>query len=263
MGVLDLFRIEGKVALVTGAGRGIGAAIARALAEAGADVVVAARTAAQLERTAAEVRGSGRRALIVPTDVNDEAQLERLVARSLEDFGRLDVLVNNAGGSPPQPALATSTRAFDAAFHFNVSTAFALTRIAVPRMVETAGGGAVVNISSSAGREVASGFAAYGTAKAALAYLTRQLAQEFAPRVRVNAIAVGATQTEALESVLTPEFRKRMIELTPMGRLGAVEDIAACALYLASPAAGFVTGEVLGVSGGATGSTLPMPRAFE
>ena len=262
MGLLELFRVDGRVALITGAGRGIGAGIARALAEAGADVVVAARTPEQIERTAAEVRGFGRNALAIPTDVNDESQLETLVARALERFGRLDILVNNAGGSPPQPALATSTRAFDAAFHFNVSTAFALTRIAVPRMVETAGSGAVINVSSSAGREVAPGFAAYGTAKAALSYLTRQLAQDFAPRVRVNAIAVGATQTEALDSVLTPELRKRMIELTPLGRLGSVEDIAACALYLASPAASFVTGEVLGVSGGALGSTLPMPRAF-
>ena len=106
-------------------------------------------------------------------------------------------------------------------------------------------------------------FAAYGTAKAALSFLTQELAQEFAPKVRVNAIAVGATKTDALNTVLTPEIEKTMVDLTPMARLGEVEDIAACALYLASPAASYVTGEVLGVSGGLNGISMKMPRAFE
>jgi 7-alpha-hydroxysteroid dehydrogenase len=263
MGILERFRLDGRVAIVTGAGRGIGAAIAEAYAEAGADVVVAARSRDQIDRTAASVRKHGRKALAVPCDVLERAQLEGLVAATLGEFGRIDLLVNNAGGWPPKAALRTSEKEFEAAFRFNVTTAFVLTRLVVPKMVETAGGGAVVNISSVAGRHHASGFAAYGTAKAALSFLTQNLAQEFAPKVRVNGIAVGSIETEALAGVLTPELAAEMVRLTPLRRLGRVEDIAACALYLASPAASYVTGEIYGVNGGLVALNLPMPRAFE
>lgn len=263
MGILDRFRLDGRVAIVTGAGRGIGAATALAYAEAGADVVVAARTLAQLEATAEAVRALGRRALVVETDVMQEAALQQLVAKTLESFKRIDIVVNNAGGFPPKPALSTTVAEFEQAFRFNVSTAFALTRLAVPKIVETAGVGSIVNISSIAGRETSACFAAYGTAKAALSYLTRELAQDFAPKVRVNAIAVGSTKTEALNTVLTPDIEKAMVELTPMARLGTVEDIAACALYLASPAADYVTGEIFGVNGGLNALNMKMPRAFD
>jgi len=259
--ILNLFKLTGKVAIVTGAGRGIGAAIARAYAEAGADVVCAARTREQIERTATAVRENGTRALAVPCDVTERSQLEQLVDATLAEFGRIDVLVNNAGGWPPKPALRTREKEFEAAFRFNVTTAFVLTRLCVPKMVETAGGGAIVNISSVAGREVSPGFVAYGTAKAALSFMTRELAQDFAPKVRANAIAVGSVQTEALDTVLTDEIRAEMIRLTPMARLGTVDDIAACALYLASPAASFVTGEIYGVNGGLVGLNMRMPRA--
>jgi 7-alpha-hydroxysteroid dehydrogenase len=171
--------------------------------------------------------------------------------------------VNNAGGWPPKPALRTGEKEFENAFRFNVTTAFVLTRLVVPKMVETAGGGSVVNISSVAGRHHSSGFAAYGTAKAALSFLTQNLAQEFAPKVRVNAIAVGSIKTEALASVLNAEIEQQMVDLTPMGRLGEVEDIAACALYLASPAASYVTGEIYGVNGGLVALNMKMPRAFD
>jgi len=263
MGIFDRFKLTGQVAIVTGAGRGIGAAIAEAYAEAGAHVVCAARSRDQIERTAASVRRHGSRALAVPCDVLERAQLEHLVEATLSEFGRIDLLVNNAGGWPPKPALRTSEKEFEAAFRFNVTTAFVLTRLAVPKIVETAGSGAVVNISSVAGRHHASGFAAYGTAKAALSFLTQNLAQEFAPKVRVNAIAVGSIQTEALAGVLTPEIERQMVELTPLGRLGQVEDIAACALYLASPAASYVTGEIYGVNGGLVALNMKMPRAFD
>jgi 7-alpha-hydroxysteroid dehydrogenase len=263
MGIFDRFRLDGQVAIVTGAGRGIGAAIAEAYAEAGAHVVCAARSRDQIERTAAAARQHGSRALAVPCDVLERAQLDQLVDATLKEFGRIDVLVNNAGGWPPKPALRTREKEFEAAFRFNVTTAFVLTRLAVPKMVETAGGGVVVNISSVAGRHHAPGFAAYGTAKAALSFLTQNLAQEFAPKVRVNAIAVGSIQTEALAGVLTPEIERQMVELTPLGRLGQVEDIAACALYLASPAASYVTGEIYGVNGGLVALNMKMPRAFD
>jgi 7-alpha-hydroxysteroid dehydrogenase len=208
------------------------------------------------------VRRHGRRALAVPCDVLERSQLENLVEATLREFGRIDLLVNNAGGWPPKPALRTSEKEFEAAFRFNVTTAFVLTRLVVPRMVETAGAGAIVNISSVAGRHNASGFAAYGTAKAALSFLTQNLAQEFAPKVRVNAIAVGSIETEALAGILTPEIKDEMVKLTPLGRLGSVEDIAACALYLASPAASYVTGEIYGVNGGLVALNMNMPRAF-
>jgi 7-alpha-hydroxysteroid dehydrogenase len=263
MGILERFRLDDRVAIVTGAGRGIGAAIAEAYAEAGAHVVVAARSRDQIERTAESVRRHGRRALAVQCDVLERSQLEALVEATLREFGRIDVLVNNAGGWPPKPALRTSEKDFEASFRFNVTTAFVLTRLVVPRMVETAGGGAIVNISSVAGRHNASGFAAYGTAKAALSFLTQNLAQEFAPKVRVNAIAVGSIETESLAGILTPEIEREMVRLTPLGRLGRVEDISACALYLASPAASYVTGEIYGVSGGLVALNMTLPRAFE
>lgn len=257
--ILDRFRLDGQVAIVTGSGRGIGAGTAIAFADAGADVVISARTEAQMEATAEKVRERGRRALIVPCDVFDKQQRAHLIDRTLDEFGRLDILVNNAGGWPPKPTLSMSEDEFDKCFHFNVTTAFAMTRLAVPKMAETAGGGAIVNISSVAGRFNARGFAGYGTAKAALSFLTKNLAQDFAPKIRVNGIAVGSILTEALEGFMTPEFERQMIAKTPMRRLGQVEDIAACALFLASPAASYVTGEIYGVNGGLTQIQIEMP----
>lgn len=262
MSIFDRFRLDGQVAIVTGAGRGIGAAIAKTFAEAGADVVLAARTVEQLETTAAAVRALGRKALIVQTDVMDEAQLQNLADQTMAEFGRLDILVNNAGGFPPKPALQTTSREFENAFKFNVSTAFTMTRICVPLIVASAGTGSVINISSVAGHKPSACFAAYGVAKSALSFLTRELAEDFAPKVRVNAIAVGSTKTEALNTVLTDEIEQTMVDLTPMGRLGEVEDIAMGALYLASPAASYVTGEILGVNGGMNKLNMEMPRAF-
>ncbi len=261
--ILDHFRLDGQVAIVTGAGRGIGRGIATAFAEAGADLALAARSVAELEETAAKVRAAGRRALVQRCDVMQRADLEKLVDATLAAFGRLDTLVNNAGGSPPKPALRTSERAFEHALRFNVTTAFLLTRLVVPQMVRTAGGGSVLNISSVAGREFAPGFVAYGTAKAALSFMTGELAQDFAPKVRVNAIAVGSVRTKALADALTPELEREMIERTPLRMIGEVEDIAACATWLSSPAARFVTGEVVGVNGGLVGLNMALPRAFD
>ncbi|GIW42219.1 MAG: 7-alpha-hydroxysteroid dehydrogenase [Candidatus Binatia bacterium] len=256
--ILERFRIPGRVAVVTGGGRGIGAGIARAFAEAGADVAVGARTAKEVEAVAEEVRSLGRRGLAVVCDVTKREDIENLVETTVRELGRIDIVVNNAGGTPPQEALYTSERMFEEAFHFNVTSAFLLTRLAVPHMLRE-GGGAVVNISSAAGRVPIPGFVAYGTAKAALSFMTRILAQEFAPKIRVNAIAVGAVETSALAPFLTPEIREKMEALTPMARIGTVEDIAAAALYLASPASSWVTGKVFEVDGGAEGSTWPFP----
>lgn len=254
--ILDRFRLEGKVAIVTGAGRGIGNGCAMALAEAGADVACAARTKQEIERAAGDIRRLGRRAVAVVCDANDRQQLRALVERTVEELGRIDVLINNAGGWPPQPLLETSEESFEGAFHFNVTSALTMTRLCVPHMLN-AGAGAIVNISSAAGRVALPGFVAYATAKAALSHMTKVLGAELAPKIRVNAIAVGAVETSALLPFLTDELKAAMVRLHPMGRLGKVEDIAACALYLASPAAGWVTGKTFEVDGGADSHTWP------
>jgi 7-alpha-hydroxysteroid dehydrogenase len=249
MGLLDRFRLDGKVAIITGAGRGIGAATALAFAEAGADVALTARTKEQLDHVAQQVEAHGRRAVVVPGDVNELDLLAHLVDTAVAELGGIDVVVNNAGGSMPRPFLDTSPGAMERAFHFNVVTAFELTRQAAPHLLERHG--AVVNISSVIGRLADRGYAAYGTAKAALSHLTELLAQDLAPKVRVNAIGVGSTATSALDIVLQDDaLRQEMIDKTPLRRLGEPEDIALCALYLASPAGAFVTGQVWDVSGG-------------
>src|SRR5579859_2757764 len=249
MALLDAFRLDGKVAIVTGASRGLGAACAAALAECGADVVVAARTAAVLEEVAGRIRAFGRRAVTVPCDLNDLGASEKLVDTTLAELGRLDVVINNAGGTAPAPFFDETAESFEAAFRFNVTTAFQLTRLAAPRMLER-DGGSIVNIASAMGLLSDRGYAAYGTAKGAMIHMTRLIAADLSPRIRVNAIAPGAIATDSLRGVLNDDLERAMIEGTPMRRLGKVEDIALGALYLASPASSFVTGKVLAIDGG-------------
>ena len=256
--VLERFRVDGKVAIVTGAGRGIGAATAVALAEAGADVLLAARTQEQLEAVAAKVRAHGQRALVVPTDVDDEERLAGLADRAVAELGRLDIVVNNAGGTAPRPFLATSAGYLQRSFHFNVVTAFVLSKAAVPHMLEQ-GGGSIVNISSAIGRLRDRGFVAYGTAKAALSHMTRLMAADLSPNIRVNGIAVGSVATSALETVLTDDaIRNEMVGRTPLKRLGEADDIAIAALYLASGASSFVTGKIFEVDGGLEEANLAL-----
>ena len=175
-------------------------------------------------------------------------------------MGRIDVLVNNAGGWPPKPALQEDEEGLENAFRFNVVQAFTLTRLCAPKMVETAGGGSVVNISSRSASMVQTAFVAYGIAKAGLNMMTRNIAAELAPKVRVNAIESGGIETDALKVVLTNEAIRRQLEdNTPMKRVGQVEDIAACALYLASPASSWVTGKVFEIDGGAEAPAFLVP----
>ena len=242
--------LHGKAAIVTGAGKGIGRACAMALAQAGADVVLAARTQADLEALALEIRALGRRALPVACDVGDEAALRALVSRAHAGLGRIDILVNNAGGSGPNDARKTSAAELTHALQWNVVPAFLLIQHVAPIMRE-GGYGAVVNISSVAARYAQRGFSAYGAAKAALNQMTRNLAQDYAPHLRINAIEPGTIETEALAPFLTTERRERLVATTPLKRLGRPEDIAAAAVFLASPAASWITGKVLGVDGGA------------
>ncbi|ADJ44102.1 7-alpha-hydroxysteroid dehydrogenase [Amycolatopsis mediterranei S699] len=255
--ILDRFKLTDQVAVVTGAGRGIGAATAVALAEAGADVVIASRTEAQLKEVAARVSDAGRRAVPVPVDLSSPEAAAALAATAVSEFGRLDLVVNNVGGTYPRPLLESTVDFMEEAFRFNVATAHALTVAAAPSLVET--GGSVVNISSVMGRVSGRGFAAYGTAKAALAHYTRLAAADLAPRVRVNAISVGSVATSALEIVVgNPELKEKMESATPLRKIGEAEDIAATVVFLASRAGGYITGKILEVDGGLQAPNLEL-----
>jgi 7-alpha-hydroxysteroid dehydrogenase len=248
--ILDRFRVDGRVAVVTGAGRGIGAATAVALAEAGADVLISARHEQQLLKVAARVEEVGRRAVVVPADLMDLDAVAALADTAVTELGRLDIVVNNVGGTIPNALLDTTPDYLEQAFHFNVSTAHALVRATVPQLLD-GGGGSVVNISSVMGRVSGRGYLAYGTAKAALAHYTRLAARDLAPHIRVNAVAVGSVLTSALEFVAADvTTRSAMESVTPLGRIGEAEDIAAAVLYLSSRAGAYVTGKVLEVDGG-------------
>lgn len=247
--VEPLLSLAGKVAIVTGAGRGIGRACALMLARAGADVALAARTQKDLDSAAEEIRALGRRALAVVADVADDRALHALVARTVAELGAPTVLVNNAGGAGPNDPRKMSASEFAQTLAWNVVPAYALIQKAAPHM-RAAGGGAVVNISSVAARYAQKHFSAYGAAKAALNQMTRNLAQDFGPDLRINAVEPGTIETAALVPYLTPERRARMLASTPLARLGQPDDIAAAVLFLCSPAASWITGKVLGVDGG-------------
>src|SRR5260221_4991501 len=250
--ILDRFRVTGRVAVVTGAGRGIGAAAALALAQAGADVVISARTEDQLARVAREIEAAGRRAVVVPADLSDLDAAAGLATATVDAFGRLDIVVNNVGGAMPRPFLATKPRHLADAFGFNVAVTHSLTQAAVPHLLASPGQvGAVVNISSAMGRLAGRGYLAYGTAKAALAHYTRLAAADLAPRIRVNAVAVGSAATSALDIVITDDaLRGQMEQAVQLRRIGDPEDVAAAVLFLASPASDYITGKILEVDGG-------------
>jgi 7-alpha-hydroxysteroid dehydrogenase len=261
MSILDRFAVTDQVAIVTGAGRGLGAGTAVALAEAGADVVISARTEKQLEAVAEQVRATGRRALVVAADLSDLDAVAGLAQAAYDEFGRIDTVVNNVGGTFPNEFLKTDVAFLEEAFSFNVSTAHALSVAAVPLMLKGGDEGqkSIVNISSMMGRTADRGFLAYGTAKAALAHWTRLAAQDLAPRIRVNGIYVGSIMTSALEYVAgQPEMMHQLESKTPLGRVGEPEDIAAAVVYLSSKAGQYVTGKLLEVDGGIQQPTLDL-----
>jgi len=249
MAVTDRFRLDGQVTLVTGAGAGIGRGIARLFAEVGSSVVVTDRKQDGAAQVADEIKKAGGKAIGLACDVTKEDELEGAVDAAIRSFGKLSILVNNAGGGGPKP-FDMPMSDFEWAYKLNVFSLFRLTQLAAPHM-QAAGGGAVLNISSMAGENRNSRMASYASSKAAVNHLTRNIAFDLGPMgIRVNCIAPGAIKTDALATVLTPEIEKAMLKHTPLGRLGEAEDIANAALFLCSPAASWVSGQVLTVSGG-------------
>ncbi len=253
------FSLAGKVAVITGAGLGIGAAIARVFAAAGADVALTARTVTDLESVAEDVRAQGRRAHVLPGDVNDLAVVAELVGSTVAQLGGIDIVVYNAGGSVSHPILDTRVEQLEASFHFNVSVPFELSRLAVPHLLAR-GGGVIVNVGSVAGRKAVRGTLTHSLTKAAVAQLTRLMAADLAPRIRVNAVLPGAVETAALRrylSAMDPDVLEGMVQRTPMRRNGVPDDIAHAALYLAAPASSWVTGKLLEVDGNADDDLIP------
>jgi 7-alpha-hydroxysteroid dehydrogenase len=243
------FRLDGDVAIVTGAAAGIGRAIADSFAKSGASVVVTDLKKAGADEVARGIVASGGKAIGLECNVTDEKHREAVIDAALKAFGKITVLVNNAGGGGPKP-FDMPMRDFEWAFELNVFALFRLTQLAAPHM-QSAGGGAVLNISSMAGENKNVRMASYGSSKAAVNHLTRNIAFDLGPMgIRVNAIAPGATKTDALMTVLTPEVEKAMLKHTPLGRLGEPQDIANAALFLCSPAAAWISGQILTVSGG-------------
>jgi len=248
----NLFDLSDDVAVVTGAGRGIGEGIATTLADAGAAVVCAARRGDEIERVAAGIRARGGRAIAVTTDVTNDDAVEALAQAALSEFGHLDIWINNAGGSPIQtPLTQLDRKEWDATILLNLTALWVCTNTAARHMRD---GGRIVNISSRAAVITVMGSGHYSAAKAGVNSLTQTFAKELGPRIRVNCIMPGAVPTEIMMTAMKleendlPALEKRL--RLPMRRLGTPDDLGQAVLYFVSPASSWVTAQILSVDGG-------------
>jgi NAD(P)-dependent dehydrogenase (short-subunit alcohol dehydrogenase family) len=250
----DMFSLDGKVAVVTGASRGIGRAAAIGLAAAGADVAVAARSEADLETAAKEIDSLGRKGLVVPTDVTDRDAIQALMDRTVDELGGLDVLVNNAGGTRfMSPVVGLRPEGWTKTMRLNLDSVFHATQIAAQKMIDS-GGGSIIQIASVAGIIGSQSLSYYSAAKGGVRLFTQAVAKELAGSgVRVNSIAPGWVATDLNANLREDKGTERVVlDMIPMGRWGRPEDIVGAVIYLASDASSFVTGTTLVVDGGQT-----------
>lgn len=247
------FRLDGKVALITGAARGLGRACALALAQAGADIALGLRDASSAADLESEIKAMGRRVIRLQMDVSSMQQIKEAVAAALEEFGRIDILLNNVGVAPANPAEDVTEADFDLTLNLNVKATF-FTAQAVGRHMIGQGSGCIINMSSQAGFIALQDESVYCMTKAAINHLTRNLASEWARHgIRVNAVAPTFIETPGTEPWLRDEaFRKSVIDRIPLGRVGKPMEVAGAVVFLASNAASLITGEILLIDGGWT-----------
>ncbi|MBI4287481.1 MAG: SDR family oxidoreductase [Chloroflexi bacterium] len=263
MSIVSKFLLTDRVAVIQGAGSGMGKSVARALAEAGADIVAAginvydkSKTLDDLEAVAAHARSAGRKALTVAADVRDGQQVADMVEKAMAGFGRIDILVNAAGGSFAAPALEISDNGWDAVLRENLKSVFVCCK-AVGKVMIAQGKGSIINFASMAGRASSAGNAHYGAAKAGIISLTQSLAEEWGPyHIRVNALAPGTMKTEGWVRVQTQWVGRPEADIVkniPLGRMGTSDDAAGLAVFLASDASDYITGQTINLNGGERG----------
>jgi len=268
--ITEEYRVDGKVAIVTGAGRGIGKAIALVLAEAGADITVVARTREQVQQTAEEIRQLGRKALAIPADVSQEDQIKKVVAETISQFGRIDILVNNAGIAIRKPVALLpgaempvwggtkdnpqTLEEWHNVMDTNLTSAVLFAQAVGPHMMKQRKG-KVINTSSTCADEGLPGISAYSASKAGLSTFTRCLASEWGPfNINVNAVAPGMITTDmTVDHFRDPKNTEAILGRIPLGRLGEPRDVALLVLFLAAEASDYVTGQIFTIDGGAMG----------
>ena len=246
-----LLDLNGKAAIVTGGGNGIGKACSRMLAANGAAVVIADLKIADAQKVADEIISGGGKALAIECNVLQDGDLVRLVERTVADFGGVHILVNNAGGGGAgrESRFDITVEQFERTFQLNVFSGWRLAQLCAPHM-KKAGYGSIINMSSMSSINKSPAISAYAASKAAINHMTANLAFDYGPEIRINAVGPGAIKTDALATVLTPEIEKRMLAHTPLERLGEPEDIAGTVLFFAAPISKWVSGQVLFVNGG-------------
>lgn len=262
---LEKFRVDGKVALVTGGSRGIGKAIALALAEAGADVALASRKLPELEATAQEIGKMGRKAVPVQANVRHLAEIDNLVKKTMEEFGRIDILINNAGTNPTYGSIfKMDETVWDIIMGLNLKGYFFLSQ-AVAKIMRDKGGGTIVNTASEGGIRPGLGLGVYSVSKAGVVMLTQVLAQELGRyNIRVNAIAPGVIKTRLSEALWSDPIRAKETEnSTALGRLAEPEEMADTVLFFASDASSYITGQTILLDGGSYASVQTMLKALD